>query len=127
MCSSDLTGMLGDKDCEGMCRALATVAREVFLVPVGGERGADLAWLQAAMASVAPEIPVIPLGSVDEGRLAVAGRELVLVSGSLYLLGEWMEALSGRPGWGDERRLNHWTGSGMKTPGPRSHDAESRT
>ncbi len=95
-------GALREKDVGGMARALIPRASRVFLVRPPEERGADPAELLARLP--APLRPrCLPCGSLREAlgaARAAAGRAgIVLVAGSLFLVGETLGLLGpgGRP------------------------------
>ena len=81
---------MADKDWPLMLRELAAVASEIVLTRVAVERSADPAAMAAAEATGG--VPVTVAGSAPEAvRRAVeeaAPDEVILVAGSLYLLGE---------------------------------------
>ncbi len=101
-----LVGMLADKEPGLAGAALARGASRVVLVPVASNRGGDPAALAGAFQRFdgPPGVSVAP--TVAEGLDRLAGEDLVLVAGSLYLIGETLELLGG--GSGNERSLNDW-------------------
>jgi dihydrofolate synthase/folylpolyglutamate synthase len=79
-------GALGDKDYAGMLKILEPICREVLLVPVRSERSADPRVLAAACM-----VPHRILQSVKEALDASRGK--ILITGSLFLVGEALQAL----------------------------------
>ena len=79
-------GALGDKDYSAMLRILEPISREVLLVPISSERSAAPEALAAACA-----IKHRIFQSVKEALEASRGR--ILVTGSLFLVGEALQAL----------------------------------
>ena len=96
-------GALRDKNWPEMLRLLAGVASGVVIVPVKTERSLDP--LEAA--ALHPDAAVS--GSIQQALGLVADEPFVVVAGSLYLVGEALEALRlfcapSSP----ERALNEW-------------------
>jgi dihydrofolate synthase/folylpolyglutamate synthase len=111
-----LIGVLQDKDWGRMCELLAPLANRVLLVPVHSERTAEPHGLAEACLRANPDVRVNEYPSLA-GALADAGEEsLLLITGSLYLVGEAMELLhlSTAPAI-EERGLNEWTVVGDTT------------
>ena len=107
-----LLGVLADKDWPAILRELAPLASRIVLAPVSSERTLDPSVMLAACAEVCPAIPATVCSTVGEALQILASAPLVLVAGSLYLIGEAMEhlGLSSAPRSG-ERVLNEWKGS----------------
>jgi dihydrofolate synthase/folylpolyglutamate synthase len=104
-----ILGILQDKDWEHMCERLTKVAGKVFFVPVHSERTTDPAVLEATCRRLCPGIPAISLETLAQALEAAAGEKNLVITGSLYLVGEALELL-GNPGTGarGERALNEW-------------------
>jgi dihydrofolate synthase/folylpolyglutamate synthase len=85
-------GALSDKDCAGICRTLAPLCAEVFCVPVQSDRAND----PAMLASFFPRAHVC--ASLAEGIAAAKtdAAGIVVVTGSLFLVGEALALLTGR-------------------------------
>jgi len=106
-----LLGVLADKDWRAIVRELAPLAGRIVLAPVSSERSLDPAVMLAACAEICPHTPASVCASVNEALQLLRPEPLVLIAGSLYLLGEVMERLGLSPApTGDERALNEWTG-----------------
>ena len=106
-----LLGVLADKDWPAIVRALAPLASRIVLAPVSSERTLDPADMQIACAAASPSTRVKVCPSVAEALRQVAQEPLVLIAGSLYLIGEVMERLGFSPAPpADERGLNEWSG-----------------
>lgn len=116
-----LLGVLADKDWNAMCADLARAVSRIVVAPVASTRGADPESLAAACRAANPAIVVetAPNAAVAMERLASEPR--VLVTGSLYFLGEILEKLeaerctgeAGTTGTGlGERGLNEWKPAG---------------
>jgi folylpolyglutamate synthase/dihydropteroate synthase len=91
----------------------APLAARVVVVPVASRRGLPPEELAAAFRDVRPGLDVTVAGSVGEALASCegAGDPLILVAGSLYLVGEAMERLGVLPVPAvGERGLNEWGG-----------------
>ena len=111
--------MLGDKDWRGMCAQLAPLATRVLLVPVESERSARPAELAAACRRANPQADVRCLDNLAQALAAAADDKLVVIAGSLYLIGAALAFLD--PAFReteDERGLNEW-GRPPNTASPR--------
>jgi dihydrofolate synthase/folylpolyglutamate synthase len=102
-------GMLADKDWRAMVAALVPLAARVVTAPVASERTVGAEELRAACVATGAGRPVRAAASVAEALKLVAPDPLVLVTGSLYFLGEAMERLGLATAHGDERTLNEWS------------------
>lgn len=89
-----ILGVMRDKDVRGVCAALAPVAARVFAVTVQNPRSSLAPDLAAVVRSVAPDLEVGEFAHLGEA-IAAAERhaELVLIAGSLFLVGEALVAL----------------------------------
>jgi dihydrofolate synthase/folylpolyglutamate synthase len=84
-----ILGILRDKDCEGICRALAPRVTEVLTVRVPSERSANPAELAEICRRAAPGVRVRNANTVAAALEECDEQEgVVLVAGSLYLVGE---------------------------------------
>jgi dihydrofolate synthase/folylpolyglutamate synthase len=100
-------GALQDKNWSGLCRLLAPLAAKVFTVPVASERTADPRALAETFRAANPTLRVVACGNLAAALTACKNEPLVVITGSLYLVGEALEQL----GWssaGGERGLNEW-------------------
>jgi dihydrofolate synthase/folylpolyglutamate synthase len=92
-------GILRDKDVGGICRALEPLASRFLAVPTRSPRTAAPAELLAALAHAAPGIPARAAEDVSAALAEARGlREPILVTGSLFLVGEALAALTGQDG-----------------------------
>ena len=109
-CSTLILGVLEDKDWPQICAALAPLAGRILLVPVPSERTAAPELLRDACARVNPAAQTIACPSLADALKQTANGPFVIITGSLYLVGEAMEwlELSPAPAAG-ERGLNEWT------------------
>jgi dihydrofolate synthase/folylpolyglutamate synthase len=105
-----LLGVLQDKDSTAIVGTLAPMACRIVLAPVSSARSLDPAALRADCIAACPGTRVEVCSSVAEALQATARDPLVLVTGSLYLVGEVMERLGISPARAaEERALNEWT------------------
>lgn len=104
-----ILGIMTDKDWDLMCEILAPLARQIWCVPVQTERSAPPEKLVESCRRTNPDAPVQVAASVSDALNATANDPFVVVAGSLYLIGEAMEALRLTlvPAT-DEKGLNQW-------------------
>lgn len=103
-------GVLSDKDWPAICQRMAPLADRICLTPVGSLRTAAPAILLPACQQANPTARITVHASVPEALREVADEPFVLITGSLYLVGEAMERLGLSPTKPvDERGLNEWT------------------
>jgi dihydrofolate synthase/folylpolyglutamate synthase len=104
-----ILGVFRDKDTVRMCQTLAPLAGRLILTAVQSERSEEPANLVSACRQANPSAPVEQCANLADA-LALAARDpLVVIAGSLYLIGEAMELLhlaTARPC--DEKGLNEW-------------------
>ena len=100
-------GMLGDKDCELMCRALAPLAGRIAAVRVGSNRSLQPAALAEFCRRANPAALVTAHESVGDALGALLEERRGVIAGSLYLIGEALERL-GLDATAGERGLNEW-------------------
>ena len=101
-----MLGVLADKNWEQMVGILAPVVGRVVCVPVSSERTLPADELANACREQ-NDCEVVAAESLEEGLTAVAKDEFVVITGSIYLLGEAMEML-GLAEAVDEPNLNEW-------------------
>ena len=104
-----IMGVLQDKDWRHICGVLAPLAARIFTVPVSSERAADAHELAAACATANPSAKTVASASLSEALDKSAAGTFVVITGSLYLVGEALELLGHSPAGGSERGLNEWT------------------
>ena len=102
-------GVFRDKDSVSMCRSLVSAAGRVVLTRVQSDRSEDPEKLARACREVNPRVPIQVCESLERALENVAGDPLVVIAGSLYLVGEAMELLQLMPAPAeDEKGLNQW-------------------
>ncbi len=111
-------GMLADKEWREMARLLAPLARRILTAPVATSRTVSADDLRTACLASGVTRPVKATGSLAEALHACRTDPLVVISGSLYLVGEGLALLGPEttPA-GSENRLNEWASPGT-LPGP---------
>lgn len=88
-------GALQDKDLTGIWDALAPIAARVAVVPVRTPRSANTSELGALVHRTNPELSCTPYESLDQALLSArSNSEPVLVTGSLFLIGEALALLN---------------------------------
>ncbi|MGA2281035.1 MAG: folylpolyglutamate synthase/dihydrofolate synthase family protein [Verrucomicrobiota bacterium] len=102
-------GVLQDKDWPQICRTLAPLAARIFTVPVASERAAGARELAAACRAANPAVEIAACDSLCRALDQAANDRFVVVTGSLYLVGEALELLGLSPATGGERALNEWS------------------
>lgn len=104
-----ILGILSDKDWEEMCSQLAPLSERILLCRVDSNRSTDPEELRRACQRANPQGRVEVCPSVSEALCGVVSEPLVLVTGSLYFVGEVLSALGMATG-GDpaDRGLNEW-------------------
>jgi dihydrofolate synthase/folylpolyglutamate synthase len=104
-----ILGVLQDKDWPQICRMLAPPVARIFTVPVASERAADARELAAACRAANPAAEIAACDSLRMALDQAANDRFVVVTGSLYLVGEALELLGLSPATGGERALNEWS------------------
>jgi len=102
-------GALQDKKWPELCALLAPLADCIHIVPVASERSAVPAEVGAAFRTANPVAKVTVWSGLREALTHCQASPFVVVTGSLYLVGEaleWIGLPSAGPG---ERGLNEWT------------------
>ena len=102
-------GALQDKEWPGLCRLLAPLADKIHVVPVASGRTAAAAEIAAVFRALRPAAAVTPHAGLREALIACKDEPFVVVTGSLYLVGEALELAGFSPGDAGERGLNDWT------------------
>ena len=98
-------GMLADKNWKPFLEIIAPTADRVVCIPVSSER--TLAPFQLAEECHRHCAQVIQAESLSEGLESISDDSFVVITGSIYLVGEAMEALGLAKAVG-ERGLNEW-------------------
>jgi dihydrofolate synthase/folylpolyglutamate synthase len=106
-----ILGVLQDKDWRPICEILAPLAGHIYAVPVSSERSANPQELAEACRKLNPAAEITACPSLGDALDKSAGDEFVVITGSLYLVGEALEWLGLSPANGGERGLNEWVGA----------------
>jgi len=96
------------KDWQHICAMLAPLAGRIFTVPVASERAASANELAVACRAANPAAESLACASLNEALKRTAGDTFVVITGSLYLVGEALELLGHSPAAKSERGLNEW-------------------
>ena len=107
-----ILGVLADKDWEIIARTLAPLADRILLVPVNSQRTLPPEQLATECRHVDAAVSAEVCISLEDALSRARGEAFLLITGSLYLVGEAMERLHLSPAPPqDERGLNEWKGS----------------
>ena len=102
--------VLGDKDWRSIAETLAPLARRLLLVPVNSELTLSPASLLPVCQTANPTATVEVCASLAQALSSAANEPFLVITGSLYLVGEALERLQLSPAPpGDERGLNEWS------------------
>jgi dihydrofolate synthase / folylpolyglutamate synthase len=113
-----ILGILEDKDWRHICETLAPLAVRILTVPVSSSRAADTYSLAEACRAVNSSAVVVACGSLREALEHAAKDAFVVVTGSLYLVGEALEMLGVCPVACGERELNEWNAPAIASEKP---------
>jgi dihydrofolate synthase/folylpolyglutamate synthase len=102
-------GALADKDWAGICRVLAPLASKIFTVRVASNRTADAGELAGVFHAANPAATITAWDNLAGALNASKDEPFVVITGSLYLIGEALERLGFSPASMEERGLNEWT------------------
>lgn len=104
-----IVGLLADKDWREMARLLAPLAGRILTTPVTSDRTVSAADLKAAFVASGLGRPVKAVDSLAEALRATSGDPAVVITGSLYLVGEALGLLDPASAPDPaERALNDW-------------------
>jgi len=101
-------GIFQDKDWRHICETLAPLAEKILAVPVASERSANPVELADACRAANSTAAIFVCSSLGEALQKASAENFVVVTGSLYLVGEALEILGISPAGGSERGLNEW-------------------
>lgn len=102
-------GVMRDKNWKAISQILSPLASRFLLVPVSSERSADPTLLRDSVSQANPSAEVRSFEALSHALAASANDPLVIITGSLHLIGEAMEQLNLVPSpISDERALNNW-------------------
>jgi dihydrofolate synthase/folylpolyglutamate synthase len=101
-------GALADKNWPEICKIFAPLAAKVFTVPVASARTADAGEIAEVFRRENPAAEVTVCRDFSEAFFACKDGHFIVVTGSLYLVGEALERLGLSPA-GGERGLNEWS------------------
>jgi dihydrofolate synthase / folylpolyglutamate synthase len=110
-----ILGVLQDKDWRQICEILSPLAAKIFLVPVASERSANPKELAEICRIANPAAEIFVCDSLKDAFEKTGSREnsprknFIVVTGSLYLVGEALELLGFSPAAENERALNEWS------------------
>jgi dihydrofolate synthase/folylpolyglutamate synthase len=102
-------GILEDKDWRQICELLAPLAENILAVPVLSKRTANPNGLAKVCRAANPSAKVSVCRSLNEALEKLPLSSLIVVTGSLYLVGEALEWLGYFPPAESEWELNEWS------------------
>jgi len=102
-------GALADKNWPDICRVLAPLAAKVVTVPVASGRTADARALAEVFNSANPAAKAVAVENLAVALNASKDESFVIITGSLYLVGEALERLGLAPPDTGGRGLNEWS------------------
>jgi len=100
-------GVLADKDWRAVIHTFGEIAHTMVFVPVASNRTAAAEELATVAWDTAPRAIVRCADSLHDALASLATHKLVVIAGSLYLVGEAIESLGLEAATG-ERALNEW-------------------
>ena len=103
-------GSLADKKWPAICDLLAPLAGRILTVPVASARTADATELAAAFRARQPAAEVRACENLVAALNACKKESFVVITGSLYLVGEALDCLGRANAGTSERGLNEWSG-----------------
>jgi len=105
-----ILGILQDKEWSAICEILAPLAEKLLAVPVSSERTTAPQELERAIRKANPGAKIVVWNSLAQALEATAQDSFIVITGSLYLVGEALELLEPKNfTQSNERRLNEWT------------------
>jgi dihydrofolate synthase / folylpolyglutamate synthase len=104
-----IVGILDDKDWRQICELLAPIAETILAVPVSSNRTANPNDLAGVCRAANPSARVSVCVSLDDAFQKMPLNSLIVVAGSLYLVGQGLELLGYFPPAESERELNEWS------------------
>lgn len=109
-----IIGVLADKDWNNICHIIAPMAANFYTVPVSNPRTLDPELLATKLRQYCfPGTSVTTMKSWKAALSACADSPLVLICGSLYLIGDVLQTLQHPDSNPLEKKLNEWK---MVTP-----------
>jgi dihydrofolate synthase/folylpolyglutamate synthase len=108
-------GALADKNWPEICQILAPLASRFIAVPVTSDRTTDAHEVANVVRTANPALASTVCKNLVTALGASQGEPLVVITGSLYLVGEALETLGLSPLATNERALNEWTAPARDT------------
>ena len=106
-----ILGIFEDKDWRHICEILAPAAKKIFTVAISSERTADQKQLAEVCRGINAKAEIFICNSLEEAlqKTPASPKDLIIITGSLYLVGEALELLGLSSCTKSERELNEWT------------------
>ena len=103
-------GSLADKKWVAICEILAPLAGRILTVPVKSKRSATASEVGAAFRAAHPMVEVRECRDLMDALNASKDEGFIVITGSLYLVGEALDRLGHGRAEESERGLNEWSG-----------------
>jgi dihydrofolate synthase/folylpolyglutamate synthase len=103
-----ILGILGDKDWREICEVLSPLAGQILTVPVSSQRTANSDDLAEACRAANPSATISICHSLSEALEKSGPEKFIIITGSLYLIGEALELFGNIASAKSERELNEW-------------------
>lgn len=111
-----ILGVMEDKNWKAICDLLVPMAAKVWFVPVSSERTANPASMREYSTQLNPTTAAQAAERLDQAIEALSNDPLVVITGSLHLIGQAIEVLRLAPApERSERELNDWQANAAKT------------
>jgi dihydrofolate synthase/folylpolyglutamate synthase len=104
-----ILGILQDKNWREICEILAPLAQKIFLVSVSSQRTANPNELADVCRAKNPAAEIFAEKSLANALKKTSNEKFIIITGSLYLIGEALEMLGVLPSDKNERGLNNWS------------------
>jgi dihydrofolate synthase/folylpolyglutamate synthase len=109
-----ILGILQDKNWREICEILAPLAQKIFLVSVPSQRTANPNELADVCRAKNPAAEIFAEKSLANALKKTSNEKFIVITGSLYLIGEALELLGVLLAGKNERGLNEWSAASSR-------------
>jgi dihydrofolate synthase/folylpolyglutamate synthase len=109
-----ILGILQDKNWREICEILAPLAQKIFLVSVSSQRTANPNELADVCRAKNPAAEIFAEKSLANALKKTSNEKFIVITGSLYLIGEALELLGVLLAEKNERGLNEWSAASSR-------------
>jgi dihydrofolate synthase/folylpolyglutamate synthase len=109
-----ILGILQDKNWREICEILAPLAQKIFLVSVPSQRTANPNELADVCRAKNPAAEIFAEKSLANALKKTSNEKFIVITGSLYLIGEALELLGVLLAEKNERGLNEWSAASSR-------------